>query len=308
LEPEIFVRSFLYLDSERLRSYSAQVLGGVPESHTIETEHDMGAGGKAEAGLLHFIKASGEADYRYRRSSNETSSLHHQIYTRFEEILAQRGALEVIDGNFSYADEWTMDHFSDGSFVKLRGRVQLVDYAKTIASMESLPQLYKAFGSVEMMNIKSNADANLISPEEATARRKDLASRENEVKKMPIADIAKLARSLYAEGEIRIKVHPAGAPDEYVVVGTGSSESLLVPLGSGGLVQSPDLTSWVAVGQISAAAESNALKPILTGNGLEDSFEAVSASFRVLVKTGNAAVYPVFEFMPLAIYREIEAP
>lgn len=304
---DTLARDFLYLDAEALRSFTAQLLGGIPETRVQESEHSAGATGKAEAGLLSFVKASGEADYRYRRSGSETQSLHHQIYTRFEEALFERDAIELVDSDFDFAGNWTVDHFLDGAFVKVRGRVQFTDYSRTLHSIEGFPKLLKAFNALQMINIKNAADAGEISPEEATAQRKQLTENENAVKKVPVEGILALGRNLYADGQVRVKVHPTNAPEQYVLVGQGQLDSLLGQLGSEGLIQTPDSAEWVAVGQIAAGVATTTLRPILTGNGLEDAVQQVGTALRELVKTGNAATFPAFEFRPLAVYREVRA-
>ncbi len=300
------IRDFLYLDVEALRSLTAQLLGGVPETLERTREHEAGGTATAEAGLLSFLRASGEAEYTYRRSGTETQSLHHQVYTRFEESLSEKGALEEINDSFDYESEWIVDRFSDGAFVKARGRIQLADYSRTLAAIEGFPKLLKAFNAMQMLNIKNSVDAGQLLPEEATAQRRQLQETENATKKIPVEGILALGRNLYSEGEVRVKVQTSGAPDGHVLVGTGRVGNLLAPLGTEGLVQTPDAAEWVAVGQVATGVPTAELKPIHTGNALEDSVQQVGSALRELVKTGNAAIFPAFEFKPLAIYREVQ--
>ena len=44
-----------------------------------ESGHEVGGGLTAEAGLWKFLRAQGEADYRYHRAASETRSLHHHV-------------------------------------------------------------------------------------------------------------------------------------------------------------------------------------------------------------------------------------
>ena len=140
---------------------------------------------------------------------------------------------------------------------------------------------------------------------EANEERKRIANSEADVKKMPISDIVQLVNTLYSEGDIRIKIQPLGSGPDQVVVGNGRSSNLLFPLGSEGLLQSPDSANWVAVGQILAGTETNELRTLKTGNALEDTVDGLSVSFRSIVKVGSGVVFPAFEFIPLAVYREI---
>lgn len=299
----VVVRSFLYLDAERVRSLAAQLLGGVPETRAEDRSHELGGVAKAEAGLLKFIRASGEADYRYRRSSTETSSLHHQVYAQFEDLLSEMGALEDVGEGFDF-DDWTPDHFADGAFFRARGRVQLADYTRTIDAMQGFPDLLKAFATIQTQNIQNELDAGKITQPEATLKKRELQQLQSTVKGFSVDSLAKLGRALYAGGAVRLKVHPTGAPPSHVIVGSGNQESMLTSLGNEGLLQSPDTTSWTVVGQMSAAVSSSALQPIPTGNAIEDAIEGMTNGFRGLVKTGNAATFPVMECTPIAVYRE----
>lgn len=305
MNANVLLRHFMYLDAEMLRSFTAQLLGGVPESSQTEKEHSAGAGGSAEAGLFSFLKASGEADYRYRRSSTETMSLHHQVYSRFEDALDERKALTHLDGSFDFAKGWTVDLFRDGEFVKVRGAVQVTDYSKTLTGVEGFPKLQKALTAVQTINIKNKADSGEITADEATAQRRQLAESESRIKQLPIDGMVALGRNLYVDGEVRVKAQPSGSPLGHVLAGRGNSEALLVSLGAEGMVQSPPTAEWVAVGQVTAGTVESTVVPLATGNVLEDALENMSISLRAIVKVGNAAKFPAFEFMPLAVYREI---
>ena len=75
------LREFLYLDTERVRSYLAQLHEGVPETATSRTQNDA-ACGEAEGGAL-------VARGRWPPGSlcprqDEMKSLHHHAYTLFE--------------------------------------------------------------------------------------------------------------------------------------------------------------------------------------------------------------------------------
>jgi hypothetical protein len=93
----MLLRDFIYLDTERVRSFSAQLLEGVPDSATREAAHEVGADATAEAGLFSVIRGQGGVDYRYHRSASETRSLHHHVYTLMEEALDKAAFITPID-------------------------------------------------------------------------------------------------------------------------------------------------------------------------------------------------------------------
>jgi hypothetical protein len=60
------------------------------------------------------------------------------------------------------------------AFLKVRGRVRFVDYAQSIAGLESFPTLFKAFKAVQLANIKNAADSGDIRTEDAAYQRRQL--------------------------------------------------------------------------------------------------------------------------------------
>jgi hypothetical protein len=120
------LRDFIYLDWEKVRSLAAQLLEGIPEEEKRERRHESGAKGRLEASALNLLKGGGEIDYRYFRSSNETRSLHHHIYSLFEDALIEKSIVTVIDEDFG-AERWASKSFYDGQFVLASGLLRIMD-------------------------------------------------------------------------------------------------------------------------------------------------------------------------------------
>ncbi|MBM3471688.1 MAG: hypothetical protein FJX75_00265 [Armatimonadetes bacterium] len=91
------LRDFLYLDMERVRSFIAQLLEGVPETLHKGSGADVSVEGGIEGSLPFLLKGKAGADYRYFRSQDETRSLHHHAYTLFEKHLAESDRLRFVD-------------------------------------------------------------------------------------------------------------------------------------------------------------------------------------------------------------------
>lgn len=301
------LRDFIYLDTERLRSFTAQLLGGVPETAAVERGHEAGGQVSGEAGLWRFVRAQGELDYRYHRAASETRSLHHHVYSLFEEALASDGLLTTVDASFDYASRWQPEHLQEATFVKLIGQVRLVDYGIALSFMEGYASLAKAFKVVQSLNVRNEQAAGTTTARDATAALNMLAELENSAKALPTNQLAHLARTVFKPDAIRVKVRPEGAAEDQVAVGYGNTESLFLELGAGGLLQSPSSASWVAVGQISAP-DSDELAKLTTGNGVEDSVDTMSAMMRELIATGTGIAFPGVGLTPLAIYRTVGAP
>jgi hypothetical protein len=301
----LVLRDFIYLDAERLRSFAAQILGGVPEEEMREKGHELGGEAAAEAGLWRFVRAQGGMDYRYHRTATETRSMHHQVYSLFEEAIQEEGLLQAVDEAFDFDNDWLPETFADGSFVKVRGLVRCTDYGAAIDFMESFPTLIKAFKVVQMQNIKNALEAGEITAEQGTAQRRELNEVEQFTKSGNMGQLTVLGRTLYKQGEVRVKVRPSGAAEEMILAGVANTEFFLDGLGAGGITQTPPDTEWVVVGQISAAQKEGDLPAMPTGNGMEDAFEAIGASLREVMNVGTSAVFPAMEILPLAIYREV---
>jgi hypothetical protein len=158
---EASLRDFVYLDWERVRSLSAQLLRGVPQDATRESGHDLGAKGEVRGGIRAVLTGKGEGDYRYFRTQNETRSLHHYVYTLFETRLRERGAVTEVDAHFDF-DRWTEDGFRDGQFVRVTGLVRLMDYAWISIMMEALPGMMRAAQHAATIGLKQDRDEGRI--------------------------------------------------------------------------------------------------------------------------------------------------
>lgn len=296
------IRDFLYLDVERLRSFSAQLLEGVPESRIGETSHEIGGGTKGEAGLFGFLKAQGELDYRYHRSGSETRSLHHHVYVLFEQALDLEGFLRAVEVEFDH-DSWEEDTFADGEFVRIRGAVQLTDHSRIIARLQSVPKL------VDSMQ-KLTAGTARIGSEESKAKSAGLAQQygamAKDAKSMPFNQLGSLGDQLYDANEFRLKVRPEGAPLAHIFVGQCRHESLVdASVLMTGMHRSPEGAGWIVVGQVTASADHAAGELMATGNSLDDNLETMAMALGNITNVVAGVMFPARQIVPVAVYREI---
>lgn len=300
------LRDFIYLDEERLRSFAAQLLEGVPDTQTAASEHEAGGGGAAEGGVPFLAKVSGEANYLYRRSTSETRSLHHHVYSLVEDALESDLGLVDLDSNYDYASGWRRDTFADGQFVRVRGVFRFIDLEKSLNVIGGFPKLFKAFEGIQRMSINQRKNAGDLSAAEATKETNALRQQSTEMKSMPFGDVAQFAQFFGATNGVRLKIRPAGAPRTHVLVGNVHAEALIdTPLTLGSL-DSPAENSWVAVGQVSPApATITSAIPMPTGNAMEDQLEGAALALGGLTKSLSEVSHPAMRFTPLAIYREI---
>jgi len=185
IETETVLRDFVYLDWERVRSMSAQLLGGVPQDTTRERGQDVGARGEVQGGIPAVLKGRGEGDYRYFRTENETRSLQHYAYSLFEERLRERGMVAEVDFGFDF-DEWTEDHFRDGQFVRVTGLVRLMDYGWTSTMMEALPSMMRAAHHAANIGLKQERDEGRLTRKEFEAQMQEQQQQLNELKALKL--------------------------------------------------------------------------------------------------------------------------
>ena len=101
------IRDFIYLEIERVRSFYAQLVGGLPTERSIHSEQVDGIDGSAEVKFPLFGAKIG-ADNRYHRSNQETKSLHDQIMVEFMNGLEDNNLLYEFSDQFF----WEEDSFS----------------------------------------------------------------------------------------------------------------------------------------------------------------------------------------------------
>ena len=76
-ETSYTIRDFVYFDFERVRSFVAQAMGGLVSESSRGQSHQTAGKAGVSGGIPGLLKGTGELDYRYVRSDQETRSLHH---------------------------------------------------------------------------------------------------------------------------------------------------------------------------------------------------------------------------------------
>jgi hypothetical protein len=178
---------------ERVRSLCAQLFAGVPQDSTKEKGHNVGTKGQLEGGIPAVLKGHGEADYRYFRTENETRSLHHYVYSLFEERLVDRGMVTEVEDDFDIT-QWNEDFFHDGRFIRVVGLVRLMDYAWVSTMMEALPEMMRAAQHAENISLKERLAAQEISKREYEAQQKEQQKQLHELKSLKLDKMTGLVR------------------------------------------------------------------------------------------------------------------
>lgn len=299
---EVLLRDFVYLDWERVRSLSAQLLGGIPQDATKESGHDVGTSGEVGGGIPAVLNGRGKGDYRYYRTQNETRSLHHHVYSLFEKRLRDRGAVTEVDTRFDF-DGWTEDRFRDGQFVRVTGLVRLMDYGWISTMMEALPGMMRAAHHASNIGLKKERDEGRITRKQFEVQQQLQQAELQELKNMKLEKFTELIRQLYGDA-VRVKVVPDPEQPSKTFVGSAdlgcfhdSAASLAQKYGYG------IDAGWVVLGQVNRSTAESKPTPIPTGNEMEDAFESVALSINDLFRVASATTFPAISFTPISVYR-----
>lgn len=204
---EVVIRDFICLDWERVRSFSAQLMKGIPQGTHLDTGHEVGVEGKADGGLPWLLKGQIGADYRYLRTQSETRSLHHHVYTLFEEQLEENGLVTSIDSGFDFTS-WTEDFFHNGQSVRTTGVVRLMDYAWISTMLEALPKMMKAAGHAKKLSLKEKRESGLISEEQYRHEGREVEKTGKGITDLGIDKMTELIKQLYGD-VVRLKLLPS---------------------------------------------------------------------------------------------------
>ena len=174
------IKNLLYLDEYKMYSISSQLFGGLTEYLTSRDEHseerkDRQSGpfwsGRVMADILNS-----------HTSTEERRFLHDFSYTLFEDALRDQGKLlEASTSDF----EGSADHFSDASFVAIRGKAIFND-------MQAIQSMLSRFNSIgeSLTYVTAHAAGDLTTDEDGRDSRRQAQIREATRKKQ-LLDIAK---------------------------------------------------------------------------------------------------------------------
>ena len=138
------IKSFIYLDDNKMYSLSSQVFEGITQYILNEDVSAIGEGQKQKGQLL-----SGRfmADMMFQRNAkSEMRYLHDFAYNIFEAELASRGLL------FESVKETGITDLRDKSFIKVKGKIIFEDYEKILYTLQHFNEIGRALGELSMQN------------------------------------------------------------------------------------------------------------------------------------------------------------
>ncbi len=118
------VRQFLYLDTEQIRSFVAQIEKGLPEKkEPVSFKRSVG-GGKGSIKLPTIAEVGIDGSVLWESSSTETISMHHYLFSIFEEAIRLSNKSLTVDSHTKLAT--CLGQLETGSsFVFIKGMIQI---------------------------------------------------------------------------------------------------------------------------------------------------------------------------------------
>ena len=118
------VRQFLYLDTEQVRSFVAQIERGLPEKKERVSLKRQAGGGKGSVRVPTIAEMGINGSVLWESSSTETMSMHHSLFSIFEEAIQRSKKVVKIDRSSKL--NACLDKLREGSvFIFVKGTIQI---------------------------------------------------------------------------------------------------------------------------------------------------------------------------------------
>jgi hypothetical protein len=130
------IRDFIYLDTERVRSYLAQMEDGHQAERGETRSHDVGASLQGEAGVF-GVKANGGGSYQYGYASSVNYRAHDEAFARLLERLKKRDRIIEVSNEIIGETQW----LKDGQFVLMQSVVKVIDFDSLRQQLASAPNI-----------------------------------------------------------------------------------------------------------------------------------------------------------------------
>jgi hypothetical protein len=298
------LKDFIYLDIDRVRSFTSQLFEGIPETIDSKNGKEQDIKGKFKGGVPLLASGGLEGGLLFRQEKTETKSLQHYIYVLFEDRLNDLEKLRVLNENFDEKDwvEGTVRKgLKESEFIKITANVKIFDYEyldNAFKMVKGLPETV-----AELTSMSSTKDKKKQKKRETL---KEMGAQDWD---STINQISKIMDTMY-KGIISLKIYPVGTDSAPYLLGRLNKnylqydrETLLFQYGT-----EPN-QEWTIVGQISTIPDEKGIaveKPQLKeGYNMLDMENMMEYILKLMVSTGLkfSVSYPSIGIIPLAIYR-----
>lgn len=162
------MRSFIYLDEQKMYSLSSQLMEGVTDfvlresrQARADTEEQKGPvdSGKKMAGIIESTSSSFEKKF-----------LHDYAYSIFETRLIDDGKLEILDETAGF-DKFDISQ-SGPRLVKVKAKAKLIDAAATAKALESLVEMLQCLSILSVHDDREALVSELLTTSDTHKSRK----------------------------------------------------------------------------------------------------------------------------------------
>jgi hypothetical protein len=200
----VSLRDFIYLDTERLRSFVAQAAGGLISEKVAGRQHEAGATASGKAKVPLIAEVGGDLNYRYVRSESETKSLHDYIFEEFRRYLVTQSLVTFVPED---VQDWSDRSFADGQFLEVSGVMKLIDFQGAVHTISIFPKVVDL--AIKSAQMQSNNPAIPSTRPDRTMSQ--------QMKTMPIKEIGNFVNEWYGD-DLRLKLFPfPDSPDRLLV-------------------------------------------------------------------------------------------
>ena len=278
------LKDFLYLDFERIRSFSAQLFSGLIENKTDGTTEQRGHDIGGTLGIPKILSGQLGKSVMYSKKTEETKSLHHQLYLDFEEEIFNIEKLQILN---------SIDDNINRPFIRINGNIQVIDYKELVRKIELTFNLMSPFKKLALEEIQK------ISDREERAKKKIII--EQQYKKPANYDeIINLIKSIYGD-TLRINFYLRKDLLTSAVI-----HKDLLQYESSGLVTGTEKLleeEWITLAQIINKKEPDINYTLKDTQSLDSVISQLIPTFSEINKYIEIKV--PLEIIPIAIYREL---
>jgi hypothetical protein len=128
------IRDFIYLDTERVRSYLAQMENGLQTERDESSANDASVSGQVESGFP-GLKANGAVSYQHGRASSVNFQAHDEAFARLLDRLKKRNRIIEVSSELIGETEW----LRDGQFILMPSVIKIIDFDSLRQQLASTP-------------------------------------------------------------------------------------------------------------------------------------------------------------------------
>lgn len=307
----IYIRDFLYLDVERIKSIFAQLEEGLVTGRERVGGTAKEVTGKGGGGIPTLLNLAAEGKFIWENEERETKTLHDYMYNHVESKMRDSNLVNIIDSSIVSPDWPTSgkrnSHINQGSFLLICGKITLDDYDHLKEILENFNELAKFIA----LSSASQSIKQLTKPQRKQVERE--LSEKKTLDDWLVNGLKKFFNTFYKE-RCMITIQPNDNVPEVYFTGhlikaciRDGLESVIFRYGTSPQIQWNVFAQVAYIPSRSESGQRNAFlqegvqaqKTRSIDESIRDTFNAL----RDIEKLATAVSYPAISIIPIAIYR-----